>query len=112
MNPVAIQKVAADLRAAIIVEMPKRLHRSVAARRSAATKISYEASFEVFTRRESSIPGTTVSVLRTTPSLDDESRKVVKNTISNNARSSLVASAWQIGVSSRQSVRIDWSEFD
>jgi hypothetical protein len=46
-----------DLRAAIIIEvatdksgtMPERLHRSVAARRSAATKISNEANGEAFT---------------------------------------------------------------
>jgi hypothetical protein len=56
-----IKKVAGDLRAAIIIEgaidnlggaMPERLHHSVPARRSAATNVGNEVSFEVFTRRE------------------------------------------------------------
>jgi len=43
-KPRCNQKVAVDLRAAIITEVAERLHRSVAARRSAATKISNETA--------------------------------------------------------------------
>ena len=40
--PRGISKVATDLRAVIMVEVAERLRRSVAARRSAATKFSNE----------------------------------------------------------------------
>jgi len=51
-KPRGISKVASDLQAVIIVEVAERLRRSVAAQRSAASKASNEASFEVFTRRK------------------------------------------------------------
>jgi hypothetical protein len=42
-KPRSIQKVATDLRTVIIIEIVERLHRSMAARRSAATKICNKA---------------------------------------------------------------------
>ncbi|MFL3659519.1 MAG: hypothetical protein ACJ07L_15900, partial [Opitutales bacterium] len=53
-KPRGISKVATDLRAVIIVEVAERLRRSLAARRSAATKSSNEALRQAQDRRKAS----------------------------------------------------------